>query len=268
MPPPPGKGLSEESPPEEFTRLVVDRRARRMLEFEVGRRATARRFGKLCADRERDILPFPFGQSGDWTAASGSLVTPRRRVLRRAHRDDLVDDMCAGLNFLAGAQPKAAKGPLNAVQEKAMSHLAAVAAQELLAKTTYEGEASSIVPLEVDALALLADGFCPVDLSTVGGRFGRDLVERLETKVLAAHLAARKKEEAGGMRTYFDPVFRHRPRVYAAFAKRLLGAGLMELRHDCEGRVGAFAVRKKGSEQRLIIGARPCRSARGCLGRS
>ena len=60
-----------------------------------------------------------------------------------------------------------------------------VALEELLAKTAYSGKGQgSVVEIEVDAVALPPIGFCPATISEIGGDRGRDIIERLETKIL------------------------------------------------------------------------------------
>lgn len=85
-------------------------------------------------------------------------------------------------NTLSGTGVDAPSSPRNAAQGSALALLCAAAAAacfgspsseldghgalpELLSKTTHQADASSTVPLEVSALALPAEGFCPIALA-------------------------------------------------------------------------------------------------------
>lgn len=105
---------------------------------------------------------------------------------------------------------------------------------ELWSKTSYAGEPSTLVSLDVESLSLPSPGFAPVDIASIGGDFGKSVVERLEQKILPERLRVEKEEHERPVRPYYDPVLRRRPRVYARFVRRLLDAGLVEMRRGCD----------------------------------
>ena len=227
--------------------------------------------------RQRDLLPLPEGVL--LASASGQpqgqfCRTTARRALRRHHAAVLAEEAVATLNELYGnsANDVGVQSSPTAAQAESLTRIHQAAQQfgqppegmtgegalrELLAKTGYDGEPSTLVPLDVDALSLPSPGFTPVALEEIGGGFGRKVVERLEEKLLPDIQGEENIKKTGLRRPYSDPVLRRRPRVYARFLRRLLAAGLVELRlARPRRRVGAFAVRKKGGEQRLVIDAR------------
>eukprot|EP00971_Amphidinium_carterae_P109169 2161747-Amphidinium_carterae.1 len=124
----------------------------------------------------------------------------------------------------------------------------------LRASPSYTGEACHLVGLDVERLALPESGFTPVSLERASP-IGRNIVATLEAKVIPECVAEERLKEIGLKRGYLDPALRQ-PTVYGRFVRRCVAAGLMELVAAGVPRVGAFAVRKKNGDQRLVIDAR------------
>ena len=197
----------------------------------------------------------------------------QRRALRRQHIHELAEEATVALNEMytgghsADRIPRSANAAQRASLQRIVSACGAMgsppaelngqgALKELLGKRGYDGEPSALAPLDVDSLALPGSGFQPVSIEAAGGEGGRKIVERLLQKVLPSQAAQEKEIQSGVRRPYSDPVLRNRPRVYARFLRRCRDAGLLEYRHSCRKKVGAFAVWKKNGEQRLVIDAR------------
>ena len=233
---------------------------------------TSRTWGRAEDGRHRDVFPLPEPCSDNLNKAQlkGLSRSTARRLHRRRHRGELQSEMVVALNELSGNSDGSSRSTTNACQREALQHIAKCAArfgeppadmhgqgalQELLSKTTYVGEPSSVVPLDVSALALPESGFAPVDLCSVGEEYGKEVSRRLCEKVLPEHLLTVEAKQT--IRPYVDPVLRQRPKVYGRLISRMLDCGLVELGTDCRQTVGLFAVKKSNGDQRLIVDCRP-----------
>eukprot|EP00973_Karenia_brevis_P008698 1176786-Karenia_brevis.AAC.1 len=125
----------------------------------------------------------------------------RRRIERCAHVEAITVDAISALNELYTQRNDwKISQPATKAQREAAVQLSCFAEwlgpcpenltsqgafQELLAKTDYSGEGQgSVVSIEVDSVALPAVGFQPAQIADIGGAHGRDLLDRLEKKIL------------------------------------------------------------------------------------
>ena len=132
-----------------------------------------------------------------------------------------------------------------------------VALRECLgAHSSYDGEASTVVPMNLSALAVpSAAGTCQPALGEAIGPYSVQGFCAQHILPSADAEAARASRDLS--KAYLDPCLRSQKR-YSALLLRLHEAGMIRLsRVPGIAQVGLFTVRKKDGRQRLVVDARP-----------
>ena len=242
-----------------------------------GRGGTAGRVlsSTLGGVRQRGIFPLPVPSIPDAPSAGSVSQSVRRRALQSAHVDAWVRDIIISLNSMyLGESDRGnfeASGSTTLSQQLCIERIKSAvlnvgkppseltgrgALDELQAKAGYTGEPAQLAPLQLDLLSLPPSGSSPSSFERILQGKAECFLKRLESKVLPDFEAGARLSASNLKAPYNDPIFRSKPRVYAAFCRKLFDAGLVEFRKGCKQQVGAFAVWKKSGKQRLVIDSR------------
>ena len=242
-----------------------------------GRGGTAGRVlsSTLGGVRQRGIFPLPVPSIPDAPSAGSVSQSVRRRALQSAHVDAWVRDIIISLNSMyLGESDRGnfeASGSTTLSQQLCIERIKSAvlnvgkppseltgrgALDELQAKAGYTGEPAQLAPLQLDLLSLPPSGSSPSSFERILQGKAECFLKRLESKVLPDLEAGARLSASNLKAPYNDPIFRSKPRVYAAFCRKLFDAGLVEFRKGCKQQVGAFAVWKKSGKQRLVIDSR------------
>eukprot|EP00435_Cladocopium_sp_Y103_P040424 s562_g11.t1 len=225
--------------------------------------------------RQRGIFPLPVPSIPEAPSAGSISQSVRRRALQSAHVDAWVRDIIISLNAMyLGESDRGnfeASGSVTLSQQLCIERIKSAvlnvgkppseltgrgALDELQAKAGYTGEPAQLAPLQLDLLSLPPSGSSPSSFERILHGKAECFLKRLESKVLPDLEAGARLSASNLKAPYNDPIFRSKPRVYAAFCRKLFEAGLVEFRKGCKQQVGAFAVWKKSGKQRLVIDSR------------
>ncbi|CAK0873437.1 unnamed protein product [Prorocentrum cordatum] len=233
------------------------------------------------AERQRDLFPLPVPGAVDpgGLAAGVCSRAARRRARRAASAPSIMRQTVEALNGLSGAGAQGGSLPragATLAQQQCLTRVAdsvsqrgpppgdlqpLAALQELQAALSYGGSLSTRAEATgVSRLSLPLPGNHPVALERLLGAEVFDSVYRvISCKVLPKTEVLQRRQSAGSKTPYSDPCLRD-PRRYAALARRLREAGVVDLVSDAAlvvDEVGLFSAAMKSGKQRLVVDARP-----------
>jgi len=226
--------------------------------------------------RQRDLFPLPYFEEKSFDSSRSLSRVVKRRLLRRQHTVEWINDGVHCLNRLAGVPSAAPPGSIPAASKVALDNIAQQylrlgpppadgskpegALHELLgASSVYHSERQDLRSYARDLVSWPTTGNRPMCVGDGLAAADKEWLHDWQVHLLRDKQAFEQDAAAfGAHRIYCDPLLFRSPKKYASFLSELKSRGMLRWRKAKgeAGKLGVFFVAKKDGRLRIVFDTR------------